>query len=72
MAKKKKSVPSKEAKPKKKLSRIEKYKKVEQDEYNAKLKEEDLNPNHKEDFEKLLGGLIEMNPDDLDLDSGAD
>ena len=31
------------------------------------LKEEDINPDQKEDFDKVLKGLIEMNPDDLDL-----
>ena len=36
------------------------------EEYFSKLKEEDLNPNGKEDFEKLLRGAIELGEDGLE------
>jgi hypothetical protein len=35
------------------------------EEFFGKLKEEDLNPNGKEDFDKLLRGAIELGEDDL-------
>ena len=35
--------------------------------FHQELKEGDINPDQKEDFDKVLKGLIEMNPDDLDL-----
>ena len=34
--------------------------------YHQDLKDEDRNPDHKEDFDSVLKGLIDMNPDDLD------